>query len=121
MVNLGTFILWFGWLGFNAGSAFGANLRAVVAAWNSMLAAACGGLVWCLLDFRYERKWSMVGFCSGTIAGLVAATPASGFIPTWAAVIMGIVTGAVCNYATKGPSVPHRFAHKKLTAGGASS
>ena len=86
-----------------------------------MLAAACGGLVWCLLDFRYERKWSMVGFCSGTIAGLVAATPASGFIPTWAAVIMGIVTGAVCNYATKGPSVPHRFAHKKLTAGGASS
>ncbi|THH12831.1 hypothetical protein EW146_g7326 [Bondarzewia mesenterica] len=104
MVNLGTFILWFGWIGFNAGSAFGANLRAVIAAWNSMLAAACGGIVWCILDYQYEHKWSMVGFCSGTIAGLVAATPACGYIPTWAAVIMGIVTGAVCNYATKGTS-----------------
>ncbi|TFY56541.1 hypothetical protein EVG20_g8888 [Dentipellis fragilis] len=101
MVGLGTFILWFGWLGFNAGSAFGANLRAVIAAWNSMLAAAMGGIVWCLLDYRYERKWSMVGFCSGTIAGLVAATPSSGYTPTWAAVIIGIVTGAVCNFATK--------------------
>ncbi|KAG6371600.1 ammonium transporter [Boletus reticuloceps] len=101
MVNLGTFILWFGWLGFNGGSAFGANLRAVVAIWNSMLAAASGGIIWCLLDYRLERKYSMVGFCSGTIAGLVAATPASGFIQPWAAVIMGIITGAVCNYATK--------------------
>ncbi|KAI0063179.1 ammonium transporter [Artomyces pyxidatus] len=101
MVGLGTFILWFGWLGFNAGSAFGANLRAVYAAWNSMLAASLGGIVWCLLDYRYERKWSMVGFCSGTIGGLVAATPASGFIPTWAAVILGIVSGALCNFATK--------------------
>lgn len=66
-----------------------------------MLAAAFGGIVWCLLDYRMERKYSMVGFCSGTIAGLVAATPASGYIKPWGAVIMGIVTGAVCNYATK--------------------
>ncbi|KAH7883947.1 ammonium transporter [Phlebopus sp. FC_14] len=101
IVNLGTFILWFGWLGFNGGSAFGANLRAVMAVWNSMIAAAFGGIVWCLLDYRLERKYSMVGFCSGTIAGLVAATPASGFIKPWAAVIMGVATGAVCNYATK--------------------
>ncbi|KAF8442128.1 ammonium transporter [Boletus edulis BED1] len=101
MVNLGTFILWFGWLGFNGGSAFGANLRAVMAIWNSMLAAAFGGIIWCLLDYRLGRKYSMVGFCSGTIAGLVAATPASGFIQPWAAVIMGIITGAVCNYATR--------------------
>lgn len=92
MVALGTFILWygcaeskyyvlntwaerFGWLGFNAGSAFGANLRAVYAAWNSMVCAALGGITWCLLDWRIERKYTMVGFCSGTIAGLVAATP----------------------------------------------
>ncbi|KAI6159508.1 ammonium transporter [Pisolithus thermaeus] len=101
MVNLGTFILWFGWLGFNGGSAFGANLRAIMAIWNSMLAPAFGGIVWCLLDYRLERKYSMVGFCSGSIAGLVAATPASGYIHPWASVIMGIVTGAVCNYATK--------------------
>lgn len=101
MVNLGTFMLWFGWLGFNGGSAFGANLRAVMAVWNSMLAAAFGGIVWCLLDYRLERKYTMVGFCSGTIAGLVAATPTSGFIHPWAAVIVGIISGAVCNYATK--------------------
>ncbi|KAG9092769.1 hypothetical protein FRC06_011806 [Ceratobasidium sp. 370] len=101
LVVLGTFMLWFGWLGFNAGSAFGANLRAVMAAWNSNITAAFGGVTWCLLDFRLERKFTMVGFCSGTIAGLVAATPASGYIPPWASVILGIVTGAVCNYATK--------------------
>ncbi|KAI6136961.1 ammonium transporter [Pisolithus sp. B1] len=77
MVNLGTFILWFG--------AFGANLRAIMAIWNSMLAPAFGGIVWCLLDYRLERKYSM----------------ASGYIHPWASVIMGIVTGAVCNYATK--------------------
>ncbi|KAI5123739.1 hypothetical protein M0805_000332 [Coniferiporia weirii] len=101
MVALGTFILWFGWLGFNGGSAFGANLRAIMAIWNSMLAAAFGGIVWCLLDWRIEGKFTMVGFCSGTIAGLVAATPASGFIEPWAALVMGVVTGAACNFATK--------------------
>ncbi|KAI0076227.1 ammonium transporter [Panus rudis PR-1116 ss-1] len=101
MVGLGTFILWFGWLGFNGGSAFGANLRAVLAIWNTMIAAAFGGFVWCLLDYRIERKLSMVGFCSGTIAGLVAATPASGYIPTWASVILGALVGAISNYGTK--------------------
>ena len=101
LVGLGTFILWFGWLGFNGGSAFGANLRAIMAIWNSMIAAAMSGIVWCLLDYRIERKWSMVGFCSGTIAGLVAATPASGYIPQWAAFVMGIIVGAVSNYGTK--------------------
>ncbi|KAF7320037.1 Ammonium transporter [Mycena kentingensis (nom. inval.)] len=101
MVNLGTFILWFGWLGFNGGSAFGANLRAVMAVWNSMLAAAFGGMAWVLLDFRLERRWSMVSLCSGTIAGLVAATPSSGFIPPWASVIVGILSGGLCNFATK--------------------
>lgn len=101
LVALGTFLLWFGWLGFNGGSAFGANLRAIIAIWNSMIAAAFGGIVWCLLDWRLERKFTMVGFCSGTIAGLVAATPASGFVETWAALVMGIVAGALCNFATK--------------------
>ncbi|KAJ3925678.1 MAG: ammonium transporter [Lentinula lateritia] len=101
LVCLGTFLLWFGWLGFNGGSAFGANLRAIVAIWNSMLAAAFGGMIWCIMDFRYEKHWSMVGFCSGTIAGLVAATPSSGFVHPWASVIIGIVSGASCNLATK--------------------
>ena len=66
-----------------------------------MIAAAFGGVVWCLLDFRIERRWTMVGFCSGTIAGLVAATPSSGYIYPWASVIVGILSGTLCNFATK--------------------
>ncbi|MCJ1399240.1 hypothetical protein MMC11_002442 [Xylographa trunciseda] len=101
LIVLGTTFLWFGWLGFNGGSSFGANLRAVMACWNTNLAAMFAAASWVLLDFRLARKWSMVGWCSGAISGLVAATPASGFITPWGAVILGICTGAICNYATK--------------------
>lgn len=66
-----------------------------------MMAAAVSGIVWCALDYRLAKKFSMVGFCSGTIAGLVAATPASGFIPTWAALVMGVLAGFISNFATK--------------------
>lgn len=104
LITLGTVLLWFGWLGFNGGSAFGANLRAVVACWNSCLTAMVAAATWCLLDFRLARKWSMVGWCSGCISGLVAATPASGFIPLWASVLLGVVTGVVANFATKSTS-----------------
>ncbi|KAF2000584.1 ammonium transporter 2 [Amniculicola lignicola CBS 123094] len=101
LITLGTVFLWFGWLGFNGGSAFGANLRAVMACWNSNLTAMFAALTWVVLDWRLARKWSMVGWCSGCISGLVAATPASGYLPPWASVVLGIVTGIVCNYATK--------------------
>lgn len=101
LITLGTILLWFGWLGFNGGSAFGANLRATMACWNSCLTAMFGAMTWCILDYRLARKWSLVGWCSGTISGLVAATPASGFIPPWASILLGIVTGICCNFATK--------------------
>ncbi|KAJ2919328.1 hypothetical protein MD484_g1100, partial [Candolleomyces efflorescens] len=101
LVYLGTAMLWFGWIGFNGGSAFGANIRAIVAIWNTMIAGALAGLVWCALDFRYERRWSMVGLCSGSIAGLVAATPSSGYVHPWGSVVIGILAGAICNFATK--------------------
>lgn len=104
LILLGTVFLWFGWLGFNGGSSFGANLRATMACWNSNLTAAFAGIAWVLLDWRLARKWSMVGWCSGTISGLVAATPASGYITPWGSVVLGIVTGIVCNYATKSTS-----------------
>ncbi|WEW57975.1 low affinity high capacity ammonium permease [Emydomyces testavorans] len=100
LIVLGTVLLWFGWLGFNGGSAFGANLRAVISCWNSNLTAAFAAMAWVLLDWRLARKWTMVGWCSGTISGLVAATPAAGFLPPWASVILGIVTGVVSNYST---------------------
>ncbi|KAK9377343.1 ammonium transporter AmtB-like domain-containing protein [Lipomyces chichibuensis] len=101
LVTLGTIFLWFGWLGFNGASSFGANLRSVYASWNSNLTAIFGGASWCLMDYRLERKWSTVAICSGFISGLVAATPASGFIPLWASVALGVVSGITCNLATK--------------------
>lgn len=100
-IVLGTVFLWVGWFGFNGGSALAANLRAVMACVVTNIAASVGGITWCLLDYRLEQKWSTVGFCSGVIAGLVAITPGSGFVPAWSAVVYGIVGGAACNYATK--------------------
>lgn len=100
-IIIGTIFLWVGWFGFNAGSALSASMRAVMAAVNTNLAASVGGVTWCLLDYRLERKWSAVGFCSGVVAGLVAITPGSGFVPAWSAIIFGVVAGSSCNYATK--------------------
>lgn len=100
-IVIGTVFLWVGWFGFNAGSALSANLRAVMAAVVTNLAACTGGITWCLVDYRLEKKWSTVGFCSGVIAGLVAITPGSGYVPAWAAVIYGIVAGIGCNFATQ--------------------
>jgi len=100
MVALGTSMLWFGWLGFNGGSAFGANLRAAYAIWNTNITAAFAAFSWSVLDYRLERKWSMVAVCSGAVSGLVAATPASGNIPMWASVILGVVAGICCNLST---------------------
>jgi ammonium transporter, Amt family len=114
-ILLGTVLLWFGWLGFNGGSAFGANLRATMACWNSCLAGNFAAASWVLLDYRLARKWTMVGWCSGMISGLVAATPASGYITPWGSVVLGIVSGIVCNFATKGntplPSSHHHHHH----------
>jgi Amt family ammonium transporter len=101
LITLGTILLWFGWLGFNGGSAFGSNLRAFMACWNTNLTAVTSGIAWCVLDFRLARKWSMVGLCSGLISGLVAATPASGFLTPHTSVLLGVVSGVVCNYSTK--------------------
>ncbi|CCH60193.1 hypothetical protein TBLA_0C03920 [Henningerozyma blattae CBS 6284] len=101
MVTLGTGILWFGWLLFNGGTSLAPNLRSVYAFMNTNLSAAMGGIVWCLIDFRLERKWSTVGLCSGLICGLVAATPSSGCIPLYGSIVQGVVAGVVCNFATK--------------------
>lgn len=100
-VVIGTVFLWVGWFGFNGGSALGANMRAVSACVVTHLAASVGGFTWVLLDYRLDKKWSTVGFCSGAIAGLVAITPASGFVPAWSAVIFGVVGAIACNFATK--------------------
>ncbi|KAI1110565.1 ammonium transporter [Nemania sp. NC0429] len=100
-IVLGTVFLWVGWFGFNGGSALAANLRAVMACIVTHLAASVGAITWVLMDYRLEKKWSVVGFCSGAISGLVAITPASGYVTPWAAVIFGVVGGIGCNVATK--------------------
>jgi len=100
-VILGTVFLWFGWFGFNGGSALSANYRAAQACIVTNLAASVGGLTWMLWDYRLERKWSAVGFCSGAIAGLVAITPGSGFVGSPAAVLFGVMAGTLCNFATQ--------------------
>nr|AGM18795.1 high-affinity ammonium transporter [Dibaeis baeomyces] len=100
-IVIGTVFLWVGWFGFNAGSAGSASLRAVMAAVVTNLAASTGGVTWCVLDYRLEKKWSAVGFCSGVVAGLVAITPGSGYVPAWAAVVFGVVGATACNYGTK--------------------
>lgn len=100
-VILGTVFLWFGWFGFNGGSALSANLRAVQACIVTNLAASVGGITWMLLDWRLERKFSAIGLCSGAISGLVGITPAAGYVGAPAAVAIGFVAGVGCNFATK--------------------
>jgi Amt family ammonium transporter len=100
-VVLGTVFLWVGWFGFNGGSALAMNLRAIMACYVTNLAASCAGITWVLLDYRLEKKWSTIGFCSGAISGLVAITPAAGFVTPWGSVIIGIVGAICCNFATK--------------------
>lgn len=99
-VVLGTVFLWVGWIGFNGGSALGANLRAVQATEVTIVAAAMGGVTWMLWDYRLERKWSAVGFCSGVISGLVAITPASGYVSTPSSLVFGVVGATACNFGT---------------------
>ncbi len=99
-VVLGTVLLWFGWLGFNGGSTFAANLKAGMAIATTNLAASAGGLTWMFMDWRIERKWSVVGFCTGAIAGLVAITPAAGFLGMPAALLVGVAAAVVSNLAT---------------------
>jgi len=100
-VILGTIFLWFGWFGFTGGSALGANLKAAMACIVTNLAASVGGITWMLWDYRVQRKWSAVGFCSGAISGLVAITPGAGFVGAPASVLFGALAGTLCNFATK--------------------
>ncbi|TPX72205.1 hypothetical protein SpCBS45565_g00587 [Spizellomyces sp. 'palustris'] len=105
-VILGTALLWFGWLGFNGGSALTATRRAGMAILVTNLAASAAGLVWMFWDYLYNgHKYSAVGFCVGAVAGLVAITPAAGFVEPWAGVVIGAIAGTVCRFVadiTKG-------------------
>jgi len=94
---LGAALLWFGWFGFNAGSALALNSSAVVAFVNTNSAAAAGALAWMFASW-YRGKPSSLGMVSGAIAGMVAITPAAGFVTPLVAVLFGIVAGVLCYY-----------------------
>jgi Amt family ammonium transporter len=96
LVLLGAGILWFGWFGFNAGSAGAANSVAVAALVNTQIGACAGMLVWMAVEWTRRRKPSGVGIASGAVAGLAAITPASGYVPTWAALVIGGAAGLLC-------------------------
>ncbi|KAG7528300.1 hypothetical protein FFLO_06263 [Filobasidium floriforme] len=100
-VVLGTAFLWLGWFGFNGGSGLSSNLRAVMALVVTQMSASTGGIVWMLMDWRLERKFSAVGFCSGAIAGLVGITPAAGYVGVASAVAIGAITAIASNLATR--------------------
>ncbi|MGC4045336.1 MAG: ammonium transporter [Armatimonas sp.] len=91
MTLIGTGILWFGWFGFNAGSAGAASGVAGSALMVTHIAAAVAGLVWCLIEWVHVKKPTALGFASGAVAGLVAITPASGFVTASSAIIIGAV------------------------------
>ncbi|KAG0309490.1 hypothetical protein BGZ98_002002 [Dissophora globulifera] len=100
-VVIGTCFIWFGWFGFNGGSALSANMRAAMACVVTNLAASVGGITWVLLDYPHERKLSVLGFCTGAVAGLVAITPGSGFVSPASSVAIGFLGSVACNMAVR--------------------
>ena len=98
-VLLGTGLLWFGWFGFNAGSAMGANGLAVQALGTTTVAAAAASMAWVFLDKILGHKLSAMGACIGAVVGLVAITPAAGFVSISHAITIGIVSSIVSNFA----------------------
>ncbi|KUM65923.1 hypothetical protein ACN42_g1130 [Penicillium freii] len=97
LVFLGTVLIWFGWFGFNGGSALNASVRAMLAAFNTNTAACTGVLGWVLVDYiKHRGKFSVVGACEGAIAGLVGITPAAGFVSVWLAALIGLLTSIIC-------------------------
>jgi Amt family ammonium transporter len=96
---IGTGMLWVGWYGFNAGSALGADAIASNAFTTTTLAAATAGFVWGMVEYFHRGKPSVLGFCSGIVAGLVVITPACGFVNTTGAMIIGVLAGIVPYFA----------------------
>jgi Amt family ammonium transporter len=101
-VMIGASLLWFGWFGFNAGSALEANGSAALAFVNTLLATAAAVLSWSIAEWVYKGKPSMLGGASGCVAGLVAITPAAGFVGPMGALVIGALAGVVCLWGVSG-------------------
>jgi len=102
MTMIGASLLWFGWFGFNAGSALEANASAALAFLNTYLATACAVLAWTTAEWIHKGKPSMLGAASGAVAGLVAITPAAGNVGVPGAFAIGIAAGVICLWGVTG-------------------
>jgi len=94
-VALGTALLWFGWFGFNAGSALAVNEISALAFINTQIGGAFAGVTWMILDWKLQKKPTLVGFCVGVVAGLATITPAAGFVAPQGAMLIGILAGSI--------------------------
>lgn len=104
---IGASLLWVGWMGFNSGGAMGANPRAGMAVLATQMAAAGATLAWAGVEWALRGKPSVLGAISGAVAGLVAITPASGYVLPGPALLIGLVAGAVCFWTAT--ELKHKF------------
>ena len=100
-VAIGTGLLWFGWFGFNGGSALAANGVAAQAFVNTDIAGSIAMCTWLFIAWRREGKPSLVGAFTGAVAGLACITPCAGYVPTWASFIVGLAAGSLCYMAVR--------------------
>ncbi len=98
-VVLGATLLWFGWFGFNGGSAFAADGIAALALLNTFVASGAAMISWMIVESAKTGKPTLVGAATGLVAGLVVITPAAGFVDPWAAIVMGLIVSPVCYFA----------------------
>ena len=99
---IGASLLWFGWFGFNAGSALEASGGAALAMVNTWVATACAALSWMLAEWMLKGKPSMLGAASGAVAGRVAITPAAGFVGVMGGIVIGLLAGVICLWGVNG-------------------
>jgi ammonium transporter, Amt family len=109
LTMIGASLLWVGWFGFNAGSAVGANMQAGMAMCVTQLATATAGFTWMIVEWMLRGKPTVIGICTGAVAGLVAITPASGFVGPVGAFCIGIAAGIVCYWGCTG--LKHLFGY----------
>jgi ammonium transporter, Amt family len=101
LVAIGTGLLWFGWYGFNAGSQLDVDAITTLAFLNTDVAASFAAITWMVIEWSRCKKPKFVGLLTGAVAGLATITPAAGFVPLWAAMLIGIAAGAVCYIAVQ--------------------
>ncbi|MDP3644481.1 MAG: ammonium transporter [Bacteroidota bacterium] len=109
LVVIGAALLWFGWFGFNAGSGLAADGLAISAFLSTHLATATAAFTWALLDWSINRKPTVIGICTGAVAGLVAITPAAGFVGVLGAVVIGVLVAVACFFMVS--VVKHKFGY----------